>query len=62
MKNKSKMYRAISHLRKWGGVKIDTHKRTIYYEYQKEEEQMNNKKILLLCREFGFARQAELRN
>lgn len=62
--NKSKMYKAIHSLRKQyvrGGVNIDTRNRTIYYEYQKEENIMSDKKIIMLCLEFGFARQAELR-
>ena len=46
---------------KTGGVKIDTRKRTIYYEYQKDEALMQNKKIVELCNCFGFGRQAEIR-
>lgn len=43
-----------------GGVKIDTRKRTIKYRYAQDEEKMQDAKILRLCNEFGFVRQAEI--
>lgn len=47
---------------KIGGVKIDTRKRTIYYLYQNpaSEAKMNRKAVCRLCKDFGFARQAEI--
>lgn len=58
---KQSMYNLIYNLRKFSGVKIDTLNRIIYYEYQKDEELMQYKKIIKLCKFFGFNRQAEIR-
>lgn len=58
--NKNKMYCIIYRIRKMGGVNIDTRKRTIFYEYQNDEEKakMDLMPVLRLCKEFGFVRQA----
>lgn len=60
MKDRNKMYRLIHKLRKSGGVKIDTHNRTIFYKYQSDEEKMKHKDIESLCVDFGFGRQATI--
>ena len=61
-KRKNAMYCIIYRLRKIGGLKIDTRNRTIFYEYQNEEQEakMEFKTIKRLCKEFGFGRQAEI--
>lgn len=60
MKKKNKMHCIIYRIRKMGGVNIDTRKRTIFYEYQNNEDEakMDLKPILRLCNEYGFVRQA----
>ncbi len=62
MKNRNKMHCIIYRVRKMGGVNIDTRKRTIFYEYQNDEDaaKMDLKPILRLCKEFGFVRQASI--
>lgn len=59
---KKKAYNIIYRLRKSGGVKIDTRKRTIFYEYQNSDDtaKMSRKAVRRLCNEFGFVRQAEI--
>ncbi|WP_108822021.1 hypothetical protein [Dysgonomonas sp. Marseille-P4361] len=57
---RNKMHCIIYRLRKSGGVKIDTRNRNIIYKYQQDEDKMQNKQIVRLCKEFGFARQAEI--
>lgn len=54
------MHCIIYRIRKMGGVNIDTRKRTIFYEYQNNEDEakMDLKPILRLCNEYGFVRQA----
>lgn len=60
MKNKNKMYCIIYRLRKLGGVKIDTRRKTIFYMWNDEDQQtmMKHRTIERLCIEYGFARQA----
>ena len=60
MKNKKRMYNMIYRIRKSGGVNIDTRKRTIFYTYQNTDSglKMNDNRIVKLCKEFGFVRQA----
>lgn len=62
MKKKNKMHCIIYRIRKMGGVKINTRARTIFYEYQNDEDmaKMDLKPIVRLCKEFGFVRQAEI--
>ncbi len=59
---KKKMYSVIYRLRKSGGVKIDTRKRTIFYEYENSDDmaKMSRKAVCRLCNEFGFVRQATI--
>lgn len=62
MRKKNKMHCIIYRIRKMGGVNIDTRKRTIFFEYQNDDDasKMDLKPIQRLCKEFGFVRQATI--
>jgi len=52
------MYYLISVIRK-KNYKVDTRNRTIFYPYGNEQE-ITFKQADILCKEYGFARQAEM--
>lgn len=59
--DETKMYSAISRLQKYG-VRVDVDNRTIFYKYQDADSElrMKSRAVVRLCKEFGFARQAEI--
>lgn len=61
MKKKNNLHCIVYRLRK-AGVKIDMRERTVYYEYQNATDAatMERKAVERLCKEFGFARQAQI--
>lgn len=54
----NKMYCRIYRLRQKSNISINTRQRTIFYEYGKDEKVMKHPSIQILCKEFGFVRQA----
>ncbi|GHV40379.1 hypothetical protein FACS1894179_06800 [Bacteroidia bacterium] len=61
MTTTNKVHCIIYRLRK-RGYKINTRNRTIFFEYQNDEQLANmaDRCVLRLCREFGFVRQAAI--